>query len=139
MFTGTMIYNYHPVVSVGAHTIRVVLNEPKWVNESNYGNNEISVSYTINGDKTPPTFTIDGPYQINGQTCLRWINLQDNVSVYTDVWAKWKIDGGDWSSRTSENPYGCTSGASGSNHTYYVHAEDRSGNVREDSRVFTLY
>ena len=135
----SVIYSYRPSIEVGSHAIKFIINENKLVAESNYGNNEITVNYTVNGDKIAPTFTLDGPYSINNQTCMRWINLQDNKSVYTDVWAKWKIDDGSWSNRTSENPYGCDGGTSGSSHTYYVHAEDYRGNAREDSRVFTLY
>lgn len=96
-------------------------------------------SIAIPSDITPPTFTIDGPYAINGQTCMRWINLVDNVSVYTDVWAKWKIDDGAWSSPTSENPYGCITAKSGTTHTYFVHAEDFRGNVAEKSATFTSF
>ncbi|MBP9670548.1 hypothetical protein KBD75_04065 [Candidatus Woesebacteria bacterium] len=129
---------YAKARNIGTHTVRFVYNENKSVTESNYGNNEYTFTFKITGETTPPTFTIDGPYVINGQTCMRWVNLSDNVSVYTDVWAKWKIDGADWSGRTSENPYGCISGTTGSSHTYYVHAEDAQGNVREDSRTFTL-
>lgn len=129
---------YAKARDVGTHTVRFVYNETKSVAESNYGNNEYTFTFKITGETTPPSFSIDGPYNINGQTCMRWINLSDNVSVYTDVWAKWKIDGADWSGRTSENPYGCISGDPGSSHTYYVHAEDARGNVREDSRSFTL-
>ena len=129
---------YAKARSIGTHTVKFVYNENRSVTESNYGNNEYTFTFKIIGETTPPTFTIDGPYQINGQTCMRWINLTDNVSVYTDVWAKWKIDGSDWSTRTSENPYGCISGIAGSSHTYYVHAEDAQGNVREDSKAFIL-
>lgn len=125
--------------NVGSHNVRFVYNENRKVNESNYGNNDVFFSFTILAEKEPPTFTIDGPYIINGQTCMRWINLVDNNSVYTDVWGKWKIDDGSWSSPTSENPYGCITAELGSTHTYYVHAEDFRGNVREDSRTFTAY
>lgn len=125
--------------NIGTHTVRMVYNENKALPESNYSNNEYTFTVKIIGETEPPTFTIDGPYLINGQTCMRWINLVDNVSVYTDVWGKWKIDDEAWSNRTSENPYGCISGISGSEHTYYVHAQDAAGNTRESSQVFTLY
>lgn len=125
--------------SVGSHTVKMIYNEDRRYPENNYGNNEYTFTFKILKESTPPTFTIDGPTMINGQTCLRWINLQDNKSVYTDVWAKWKIDGGEWSGRTSENPYGCTTGAPGSSHTYTVHAEDFSGNVKEESKTFIVY
>ena len=141
--TGTTNFHfadvYYPTLtSLGTHTVRFVYNENRGIPESDYGNNEYTFTYKIIQESTPPTFTIDGPYLVNGQTCMRWINLTDNKSVYTDVWAKWKIDDGSWSNQTSENPYGCISGTPGSSHTYYVHAEDFRGNVREDSRVFTI-
>lgn len=132
-------FYYSKTRSVGSHNVKFVYNENRKVVESNYGNNEASFSFTILAEKEPPTFTIDGPYIINGQTCMRWINLVDNNSVYTDVWGKWKIDDGSWSPPTSENPYGCITAELGSTHTYYVHAEDFRGNVREDSRTFTAY
>lgn len=127
---------YAKTRNVGTHTIKFVYNENRGVAESNYGNNEATFSFKILPENTPPTFTIDGPLMINGQTCMRWINLVDNVSVYTDVWGKWKIDDGAWSNRTSENPYGCITGAPGSTHTYIVHAEDARGNVNEKSVIF---
>jgi hypothetical protein len=123
----------------GDHSVKFVFNENRAVQESNYGNNEHTFTYKITKETEPPTFTIDGPYLVNGQTCMRWINLVDNVSVYTDVWARWNIDNTAWSSNSSGTVYGCISGTPGSTHTYYVHAEDRNGNVREDSRTFTLY
>ena len=61
------------------------------------------------------------------------------MSVYTDVWAKYQIDDGAWSNKTSENPYGCISAPSGSSHTYTVHAEDLNGNVSEQSAEFTAF
>lgn len=125
--------------SAGNHSVRFVFNENRSVAESNYGNNEYTFTYKITGETVPPTFTLDGPYLINGQTCMRWINLEDNFSVYTDVWGKYKFDNQDWSKNTSENPYDCITGVSGSSHTYYVHAEDLRGNVREDSRAFTIF
>ena len=130
---------YAKTRSVGTHTVRMVYNEDRRYAENNYSNNEHTFTFKILKETVSPTFTIDGPTMINGQTCMRWINLQDNKSVYTDVWGKWKIDGGEWSSRTSENPYGCVSGALGSSHTYTVHAEDYNGNVKEESKTFTIY
>lgn len=130
---------YAKAHGAGDHSVRIVFNENRAVSESNYGNNEHTFTYKILRETVPPTFTIDGPYTINGQTCMRWVDLVDNVSVYTDVWAKWKIDDGAWSSQASGTVYGCVTGAQGSSHTYYVHAEDRNGNVREDSKVFTIY
>lgn len=130
-------FSYLLPIDPGSHTVKFVINEDHSIKESNYSNNEKSVTYTINGDKTAPSFTIDGPYVIDGQTCMRWINLEDNVSVYTDVWAKWKMDDGSWSEKTSGTAYGCVGGVTGSLHTYSVHAEDRRGNVKEDSRQFT--
>lgn len=125
--------------SVGTHTVKMIYNEDRRYPENNYSNNEYTFTFKILKESVPPTFTIDGPTMINGQTCLRWINLQDNKSVYTDVWAKWKIDNGEWSNRTSENPYGCISGVLGSSHTYTVHAEDFSGNAKEESKTFIIY
>ena len=133
------VFTYVPPMDPGSHTVRMVINENHAISETNYGNNEQSISYTIIPDTTPPGFTIDGPYQINNQTCMRWTNLSDNVSVYTDVWAKWKIDDGAWSAPTSENPYGCISAASGTTHTYTVHAEDNRTNVTEQSKSFTAF
>lgn len=130
---------YAKTRNIGTHTVKIVYNESRGVAESNYGNNEITFTFKILPETTPPTFTIDGPYQINGQTCMRWIDLVDNVSVYTDVWGKWKIDNGDWSSPTSQNPYGCITAPSGSTHTYTVHAEDLRGNTRQESKTFTAY
>lgn len=130
---------YAKTRSVGTHTIKIVYNENRGVVESNYSNNEAIFTFKILPESIPPTFTIDGPTTINGQTCMRWINLEDNMSVYTDVWGKWKIDDGAWSNRTSENPYGCITAAVGTNHTYTVHAEDFRGNVKEETRVFTVY
>ena len=130
---------YAKTRSVGTHTIKIVYNENRGVVESNYSNNEAIFTFKILPESIPPTFTIDGPTTINGQTCMRWINLEDNMSVYTDVWGKWKIDDGAWSNRTSENPYGCITAAVGTNHTYTVHAEDFRGNVKEETKVFTVY
>lgn len=130
---------YAKTRNIGTHTIKFVYNENRGVAESNYGNNEATFTFKILPENTPPTFTIDGPTTINGQTCMRWINLVDNVSVYTDVWGKWKIDDGPWSNRTSENPYGCITAALGTTHTYTVHAEDLRGNVNEKSVTFTAY
>ncbi len=132
-------FTYVPPVDPGSHTVRMVINENRTITETNYGNNEQTITYTIIPDTTPPGFTLDGPYQINNQTCMRWINLSDNVSVYTDVWAKWKIDEGSWSAPTSENPYGCISATSGTTHTYTVHAEDRRANVTEQSKTFVAF
>lgn len=130
---------YAKARSVGTHTVKFVYNENRAVEESNYNNNEANFTFKILAENIPPTFTIDGPVSINGQTCLRWIDLQDNVSVYTDVWAKWKIDDGSWSNRTSENPYGCITGVLGSSHIYTVHAEDAAGNIKEEIKNFTIY
>lgn len=123
----------------GSHTVRFVYNENRAVIESNYDNNEYIFTFRIIAEKEPPTFTIDGPYLIDGQTCMRWINPEDNKSTYTDVWAKWKIDDGAWSQHWSGTQYGCISGISGSSHTYYVHAEDFRGNVKEGSKTFNLF
>lgn len=136
-FVDVLYTNAFPALA-GTHTLRIAYNENRGVAESNYGNNEQSFTYTIKPEREAPTFSIRGPVLIDGQTCLTWENLQDNVSVYTDVWAKWKIDGGDWSDRRSGTTWGCTTGTPGSTHTYYVHAEDRNGNVREDTRVFAI-
>lgn len=125
--------------SLGKHTAKMLLNPDKSLKESNYNNDLARVDYENLSDKIPPNFTIDGPYLIDGATCMRWIYLEDNISTYTDVWGKWRIDGGDWSSKTSENPYGCVTGTSGSNHTYSVHAEDYRGNVNEQTKTFMLY
>ncbi len=125
--------------SIGKHTAKLQLNSDKSLKESNYNNNLARIDWENLADKIAPNFTIDGPYLIDGKTCMRWIHLEDNISVYTDVWAKWKIDGADWSGKTSENPYGCITGTSGSSHTYYVHAEDARGNAYEQSKSFVLY
>lgn len=131
---------YYPTMqTAGKHSVRITYNEDRRFAEASYTNNEFYYTYTILPEKEPPTFQIDGPHNINGQTCMRWINLQDNMSVYTDVWAKYQIDDGAWSNRTSENPYGCISAPSGSSHTYTVHAEDLNGNVAEQSAEFTAY
>lgn len=132
-------FTYVPSVDPGSHTVRMVINENHAVTETNYSNNEQTITYTVIPDTTPPSFTIDGPYQINNQTCMRWVNLTDNVSVYTDVWAKWKIDSGSWSAPTSENPYGCISASSGTTHTHTVHAEDHRANITEQSKSFTAF
>lgn len=132
-------FTYVPPVDPGSHTVRMVINEKHIISETAYGNNEQSITYTIIPDSTPPGFTIDGPYAINNQTCMRWINLYDNVSVYTDVWAKWKIDSGTWSTPTSENPYACITAESGTTHTYTVHAEDRRANITELSKTFVAF
>lgn len=123
----------------GSHTVRLVFNENHAVPESNYNNNDYTFTYKIIAESTPPTFNIRGPEIIDGQTCFTWENLEDNKSVYTDVWAKWKIDGGNWSSQSTGTTWGCITGMPGSSHTYYVHAEDFRGNTREESKTFTLY
>jgi hypothetical protein len=131
---------YYPMQwTPGTHTVKMVFNENQAFPESNFSNNEHTFSYKIIAETTPPTFSIRGPELINGQTCLTVENLSDNKSVYTDVWAKWKIDGGEWSPARSGTDWGCITGTSGSSHTFYAHAEDARGNVKEDSKVFTLY
>jgi hypothetical protein len=132
-------FDYYPPIEGGSHSVRFVMNEDHAMLESNYNNNERTLHYTINAEKIPPTFTIDGPYAVSGQTCMRIINLEDNVSVYTDVWYKWKIDDGIWSERRSGTEYGCITAAPNTQHTYYIHAEDRNGNVKEDSRLFSAF
>lgn len=131
---------YYPTArSAGKHSVRITYNEDRKFAEESYANNEFIYTYTILPEKEPPTFTIDGPYNIDGQTCMRWINLQDNMSTYTDVWAKYQIDDGAWSNKTSENPYGCVTAPSGSEHSYTVHAEDLNGNVSEQTAEFTAF
>lgn len=131
---------YYPTArSAGKHSVKITYNEDRKFAETSYVNNEFYYTYTILPEKEPPTFTIDGPYNINGQTCMRWINLEDNMSVYTDVWAKYQIDDGAWSNKTSENPYGCITAQPGTSHTYTVHAEDLNGNVSEQSAEFTAF
>ncbi len=131
---------YYPIQwNPGTHTVKMVFNENHAIPESDYGNNEYTFTYKIIAETTPPTFTIRGPESINGQTCLTVENLSDNKSVYTDVWSKWKIDGGEWSSARCGTDWGCISGTSGSSHTFYAHAEDARGNIKEESKVFTLY
>ncbi len=132
-------YSYRPPADPGTYTVKFVLNEQGFVAESDLGNNTAVMGYTINPDRTPPTFEIDGPYLIDGQTCMRWIKLEDNVSVYTDVWAEWKIDDGQWSERSSGTVYGCATGESGSSHLYIVRAQDKAGNVREDALGFSIF
>lgn len=135
----TIGFSYLPPIEPGQHTVRFTINESHDITETNYSNNELSITYTVIGDKTPPNFRIDGPYQINGQTCMRWVDLVDNVFVYTDVWAKWKIDNGAWSAKSTENIYGCITAASGTSHTYTVHAEDLRGNASEQSSTFVSF
>lgn len=131
---------YYPMQwNPDTHTVKMVFNENRAIPESDYGNNEYTFTYKIIAETTPPSFTIRGPEPINGQTCLTVENLSDNKSVYTDVWAKWKIDGGEWSSPRSGTDWGCISGVAGSTHTFYAHAEDFRGNVKEESKVFVLY
>lgn len=124
---------------IGSHFATFSLNTGKSLAESNYSNNLGRIDWNNIADNIAPNFTIDGPYLIDGKTCMRWIYLEDNISVYTDVWGRWNIDGAAWSSQTSENPYACISGTSGSTHTYTVHAEDFRGNVSEQKKSFVLY
>lgn len=123
----------------GTHTVKMVFNENHAIPENDYSNNEYTFTYKIIAETTPPSFSIRGPELINGQACLTVENLSDNKSIYTDVWAKWKIDGGEWSSARSGTDWGCISGIPGSSHTFYAHAEDARGNFKEDSKVFTLF
>jgi len=124
---------------LGEHTVKIVYNENRAIPETNYSHNEQVFHYRVIADGVPPTFTIDGPYNIDGQTCMRWVNLTDNAFVYTDVWAKYKIDDGAWSEKSTGTVYGCVTGTTGETHTYTVRAEDLRGNIREESKQFSAY
>ena len=133
------IYDWcHDVTgNIGKHTARLLLNPDKSLKESNYVNSLARVDWENLPDKISPNFMLTGPTKDAGKTCLSLQYVSDNVTKNSDLKIEEKLDSGSWAVTTATTY--CTTGTSGSSHTYSAKITDTRGNVNEQTKTFVLY
>jgi hypothetical protein len=133
------IYDWcHDVTtSIGKHAARLTLNPDKSLKEINYTNDLGRVDWENLPDKIAPNFTLTGPTQDGVKTCLSIAYLTDNVTKISNLKIEEKYDSGAWATTTATTY--CTTGTSGSEHTYSVKVTDARGNANEQTKTFVLY
>jgi hypothetical protein len=125
-------------VSEGAHTYTATATDA----EGNTSSASDSVSVTV--DTAPPETNItsgpSGPTKDNTPTFS--FSGSDNLSQAANLRYSYKVDGGAWSSYSSETSVtlGGASGLSEGSHTFYVKAKDEAGNENQSpaQRSFTV-
>jgi len=123
--------------NIGSHTAKLLLNPAKTLKELTYVNDLARVEWKNLADQIAPNATLTGPTQDGTKTCLSIAYLFDNVTKNSDLKIEEKYDEGAWSTTTATTY--CTTGASGSQHTYSVKVTDARGNANEQKKTFMLY
>lgn len=124
--------------ALGAHTLRLNINNTKSLGESTFANNQARLDFKNLADNIPPNFTLAGPYNWNEKgTCLLLTYPNDNVTETSALTVEHKIDGADWTSQPKAEY--CFKGTSGSSHAYGVRMRDARGNQNEQTATFNLY
>ncbi len=133
------IYDWcHDVTgNIGKHTARLLLNPDKSLKEYNYTNDLARLEWENLADKIAPNFTLTGPNQDSNKTCLSLQYISDNVTKNSELKIEEKFDAGTWATTTSTTY--CTTGTTGSQHTYTAKITDARGNVNEQNKTFVLY
>lgn len=122
---------------IGRHTVKLSLNGDKSIKEANYSNNLARLDWVNLADKIAPNYTLTGPTSDAGKTCLTLSYLSDNVTKNFDLKIEEKFDSESWKTTTATTY--CTTGTSGSSHTYTAKVTDARGNVNEQTKAFVLY
>lgn len=122
---------------IGKHTARMTINSDKSIKESNYNDNIARVDWENLPDKIAPNFTLTGPTQNSGKTCISLLYISDNVTKTSDLKIEEKFDSGSWSATTATTH--CATGTAGSEHTYAAKITDARGNTNEQQKTFVLY
>jgi len=123
-------------ITNGEHKIKISLNPGKTVTETDYNNNFLQFSYTMNPDTQAPTYDIFGPIKVDGQgTCMFAQHLSDNITFNADIHLEQYIDG----QLLTSDQYGrvCIQANAGESHNYRAKATDKAGNTNEQSKQFT--
>ncbi|PIR98730.1 hypothetical protein COT87_03200 [Candidatus Collierbacteria bacterium CG10_big_fil_rev_8_21_14_0_10_44_9] len=123
--------------NIGKHIAKLLLNPDKSVKESKYTNDLARLEWENLADKIAPNFTLTGPNQDSNKTCLSLQYISDNVTKNSELKIEEKFDAGTWATTTSTTY--CTTGTTGSQHTYTAKITDARGNVNEQSKTFVLY
>lgn len=133
------IYDWcHDVTTnVGSHTAKLLLNPDKSLKELTYVNDLGRLDWKNLADQIAPNFTLTGPTQDGSKTCVSLAYLSDNVTKNSDLKIEEKYDSGSWATTTATTY--CTTGTSGSEHTYTVKVTDARGNATEQKKTFVLY
>ncbi len=139
MLEAGKIYDWcHDVTgNIGKHTARLLLNPDKSLKEYNYTNDLARLEWENLADKIAPNFTLTGPNQDSNKTCLSLQYISDNVTKNSDLKIEEKLDSNSWTGTTATTF--CTTGTSGSSHTYSVKISDARGNANEQKKTFVLY
>jgi hypothetical protein len=122
---------------IGGHTAKLTINGDKSLTESFYANDSARVDWTNLADNVAPNFTIMGPNQQNEGTCLFPQYVTDNVTPYSSLKIVQKLDDQAWTNFDG-NRF-CTTGVSGSTHTYTVKVTDARGNANTQTKTFQLF
>ena len=109
----------------------------KSLKESNYVNSLGRIDWENLPDKIGPNYTLTGPTQDGVKTCLSIVYLSDNVTKTSDLKIEEKYDSDAWATTTATTY--CTTGTSGSEHTYSARVSDARGNANEQTKNFVLY
>lgn len=103
-------------------------------------NTPVPTATPIPPDTTPPTISMTGP--ADGSTvdfnnfCFP-AYIQDTVSTTSDIQARYRFDSPTWSEWGSEFAP-CYSNIANGSHTFSIQARDKAGNVKEETRIFTV-
>lgn len=96
-----------------------------------------SHSYQVFADQQGPTIQFATPWRNSqGQTCIKVINVQDNISPVSRITQLEKMDNAEY---RSLHPEYCVSGQAGETHLYSVKATDERGNTTEQSHTFIIH
>lgn len=133
------LYDYCREVSteIGKHTAKLSFNSDKSIKESNYSNNLGTVTYENLADNVAPNFTLVGPTNDAGKTCLTATHVSDNVTSISNLKLERKIGTGAW--ETTTDPTYCFSGTSGAQQTYSFRVTDQRNNKTEQTKTFNLF
>lgn len=123
--------------SIGSHTAKLLINPDKSLKELTYVNDLGRLDWKNLADQIAPNFTLTGPTQDGSKTCVSLAYLSDNVTKNSDLKIEEKYDSGSWTTTTATTY--CTTGTSGSEHTYTVKVTDARGNTTEQKKTFVLY